>query len=33
LGDKIKKNEMGGEYGTFEGQEKCRQGFDGKTQT
>ena len=30
-GDKIKKNEMGGICGTYSRQEKCIQGFGGKT--
>jgi len=30
-GDRIKKNEMGGEYGTYWGEEKCMQYIGGET--
>ena len=30
-GDKIEKNEMGGASGTYEGRERCAQGFGGET--
>jgi hypothetical protein len=31
VGDQIKEKEMGGSYGTYGGEEKCIQGFGGKT--
>ena len=31
LGDKIKKNEMGGACGMYGGEERCIQGFSGET--
>ena len=31
LGDKIKKNEIGGVYSTYGGEERCVQAFDGET--
>ena len=30
-GDEIKKNEMGGLYGTYVGEKRCIQGFVGET--
>ena len=32
MGDKIKKNEMGGACGTYGGRERCAQGFSGETE-
>jgi len=31
ISDHIEKNEMGGAYSRFDGEERCIQGFDGAT--